>query len=79
MKKGRRYFRTVIVCATFACDVRTGVELCVTPYPRRETGRAELPERALLVTKRTHDNTASDIWVTYFFASVKKKIENAKF
>lgn len=51
----------------------SGVELDVTSYPRRETGRAELPERALLVTKRTHDNTASDIWVTYFFASVKKK------
>lgn len=78
MKKGRRYFRKVIVRSTFACDVHSGVEPGVTPYPRRETGRAELPERALLVTKRAHDNTASDIWVTYFVARVKKEDENAE-
>lgn len=41
-------------------------------YPGWETRRVELPERTLLITKRTHHNTASNFGVTYFFAKRRK-------
>lgn len=45
----------------------------VSPYPWRVTGGAEIPERALLVTKWAHDNGASYVFVTYFIARIIKK------
>lgn len=48
------------------------------PYPWRLAGGVEIPEGALPVTKRAHDNGSTYIWITYFFARVAKK-EKKKF
>lgn len=49
------------------------LKLSVKFYPGGETCRVELPERALLITKWTHHDTASNVGITNFFA--KRRIK----
>ena len=47
-------------------------------YPGWQAGRVEPPERALLITEWTHQDTASNTGVTYLFARGRKKREFEK-